>query len=88
MHVKNTVWSPPALTGSVIPSGNVLSGTKYGISYTPSATTAKIFSAGYYASVTWYQPKYASTYTDIARYGKNDYYGSYCMTGSGSTSHF
>jgi len=88
MHVGTDTWAPPATTGSITPSGSALTGTKYAITYAPSAVTTKVFNQGYYASVQWYQPKYASTYTDIARYGKDDYYGSYCMAGSGSTSHF
>jgi len=88
MHVPQATWAPPARTASVTPSGMVLSGDKYGLSYTPSSTQSRIFTQGFYASVQWYQPKYASTYADIARFGKDDYFGSYCMQGSGSTSYF
>ena len=47
-----------------------------------------MYTEGYYASVTWYQPKYSSSYTGIARYGKDDYVGAYCMQGSGANSYF
>jgi hypothetical protein len=47
-----------------------------------------MFTEGYYASVTWYQPKYASSYSGIARYGKDDYIGAYCIQGHSSTTYF
>jgi len=47
-----------------------------------------MFTLGYYSSVSWYQPKYASSYSLVARYGKDDYVGAYCMQGSGSNSYF
>lgn len=64
-----------------------LTDAKYGIVNTPAATQY-IYTGGYYASSAWYQPKYASSYADIARFGKDRYTGSYCMQGSGSTSYF
>lgn len=43
---------------------------------------------GYYASSEWYQPRAATTYTLVQRYGKSDYIGAYCFQGAGSTSYF
>jgi hypothetical protein len=88
MNVASSVWQPPANKASLQPSSAALSGGKYAITYAPSAITANIFTSGFYASVTWYQPKYASSYTDVARYGKDDYIGAYCMQGTGSNSYF
>lgn len=88
MEVTSSTWKPPAKDASLTPSSGELSGTKYGITKVPTAATAGMFTQGYYASAEWYQPKYASTYTGIARYGKDDYAGAYCMQGSGSTSYF
>jgi hypothetical protein len=90
LHVPTGTWSPPAKSADVTPTANVLSGDKYGIGITPSAATQKILTDGFYASASWYQPKYASSYksTEIARYGKNDWHGTYCIMGSGSTSYF
>ena len=88
MEVTSSTWKPPAKEASLTPSSGELSGTKYGISKSPSAAAAGMFTQGYYASAEWYQPKYASTYTGIARYGKDDYAGAYCMQGSGSTTYF
>jgi hypothetical protein len=64
-----------------------LTDAKYGIVTAPAATSY-LYTGGYYASAAWYQPKYASSYADIARFGKDRYTGSYCMQGSGSTSYF
>lgn len=86
-HVASSVWSPPAMSAAVAPSSTALADAKYGISTSPAAT-AYIYTEGYYASAAWYQPKYASSYTLVARYGKNDYVGAYCMQGSGATSYF
>lgn len=88
MHVPQATWKPPAMSASVTPTGTVLTGDKYGIVYSPTGATSRLFTSTYYASVTWYQPKYASTYSDIARFGKDDYVGAYCMQGAGSTSYF
>jgi hypothetical protein len=88
MEVTSSTWKPPAASASLTPSSGELSGTKYGITKNPSAAVATMFTQGYYASVEWYQPKYASTYTGIARYGKDDFAGAYCMQGAGSTSYF
>lgn len=88
MEVTSSTWKPPARSASLTPSSGELSGTKYGIVKVPSASVATMFTQGYYASAEWYQPKYASTYTGIARYGKDDYAGAYCMQGAGSTTYF
>lgn len=69
-------------------STGALSGGKYSLTLAPSAATARIYNDGYFASAKWYQPKYASSYTGIARYGSNDYVGIYCVQGQGSTSYF
>jgi len=65
-----------------------LSDPKYGLAFEPSVAVAYLMNEGYYASATWYQPKLASSYTTIARYGKDDFVGAYCMQGAGSTSYF
>jgi len=88
MDVASSVWQPPMNKSSLAPSSAALTGGKYDIVYAPSAATAFMYTEGYYASVTWYQPKYASSYSGIARYGKDDYLGAYCMQGAGSNSYF
>jgi len=87
-HVPAATWQPPARSGSVTPTGQIISDAKYGIVYAPTAATSYIYTGGFYASAAWYQPKYASSYVDIARFGKDRYTGAYCMSGSGSTSYF
>lgn len=64
-----------------------LTDAKYGIVTAPAALRY-VYTGGYYASAAWYQPKYASSYADIARFGKDRYTGSYCMQGVTSTSYF
>jgi len=88
MHVPASTWTPPSMTGSVTPSSLALSDAKYGVVYSPTAATAYLFTEGFYASAVWYQPSYASSYTLVARYGKDNYVGAYCMSGAGSTSYF
>lgn len=88
MSVASSVWQPPANKASLQPNSSSLTGGKYSITYTPSAATAFMYTEGYFATVQWYQPKYASSYSGVARYGKDDYVGSYCMQGSGSNSYF
>jgi len=88
MNVASSTWQPPAAKASLQPSSAELTGGKYSIVYSPSAITANMYTAGFYASVTWYQPKFAASYTTIARYGKDDYVGAYCMQGTGSNSYF
>lgn len=88
MHVPANTWSPPAKTAAVTPSGQAITDAKYAIVHTPSTATAYLMTQGYYASVVWYQPKYASSYTLVARYGKDDYVGAYCMQGASTTSWF
>lgn len=87
-HLTSTTWTPPAKSASVTPSSGVLSGGKYGLALDPNAAKERIYIDGYYATATWYQPKYSSSYTGIARYGKDDYVGVYCVSGAGSTSYF
>lgn len=79
MNVASATWQPPAMKASLTPSSSELTGGKYALVYAPSAATARMYTDGYFASVTWYQPKYASSYSLVARYGKNDYVGAYCM---------
>lgn len=88
MHVPAATWTPPAKSGPVTPSSLALSDTKYGIVKNPTAATSYLFTEGFHASATWFQPSYASSYTLIARYGKDNYVGSYCMSGASSTSYF
>merc|ERR1712195_442586 len=88
MSVASSVWQPPANKASLQPSSSALTWGKYDIVYAPSAATAFMYTQNYYASVTWYQPKYASSYSGVARYRKDDYVGSYCMQGAGSNSYF
>lgn len=87
-HVPSATWAAPANKASLTHSASELTGGKYSITYSPSAITQKVYTASYYASATWYQPKHATSYTDIARFGKDDYAGSYCMSGSGSNTYF
>merc|ERR1711981_1161831 len=87
-HVQSTDWQPPAMSANVSPSAGVLSGGKYSLTISPASTTQRIFTAGYYTTAEWYQPKYASSYQGIARYGKDDYIGVYCVQGHTSTSYF
>lgn len=88
MHVPAATWTPPAKSGAVTPSSLAISDAKYGIVYSPTAATSYLFTEGYYSSATWYQAGYASSYTLVARYGKDNYVGAYCMQGAGSTSYF
>lgn len=88
MNVASATWQPPANKASLTPSSSELTGGKYSISYTPSAATARMYTQTFFASVTWYQPKYASSYSLVARYGKDDYVGAYCLQGAGSNSYF
>lgn len=88
MHVTSAIWQPPANTATLTASSSELTGGKYSISYSPSAAVSQIYTQGHYASATWYQPKHATSYTLVARYGKDDYAGAYCMQGAGSNSYF
>jgi len=88
MHVPQNTWAPPSKSASVAPSSTALTDAKYSVTYDPTSATANVYYAGHYISVWWYQPKYASSYTLVARYGKSNYVGAYCMWGTGSTSWF
>lgn len=79
--IPSTTWQPPASSASVTTSSGSLTSAKYNLVLAPSTATARVFNDGYYATATWYQPKYASSYTDIARYGKDNYVGVYCVQG-------
>jgi len=79
IHIPNSTWAPPAKTAAVKPSSLALTNAKYAITYSPSSATSYLYTEGYYASATWYQPKAASSYTLVGRYGKNDYVGAYCI---------
>merc|ERR1712137_21561 len=81
-HVPQTTWAPPAMSATVTPSALALTETKYGIAYSPATAVSWLMTAGYYASVTWYQPTLAVNYADIPRIGKDDYVGAYCIQGS------
>lgn len=87
-HVPSANWQPPANKASLTASAKELTGGKYKISYNPSAAVGQTFNEGFYAKVIWYQPKHATSYSDIARFGKDDYAGAYCMQGAGSNSYF
>lgn len=76
------------MSASVTTSSGALTDAKYGIVFSPAAATARIYNDGFFATATWYQPKLASSYTDIARFGKDAYTGAYCASGSGSTTYF
>lgn len=76
------------MSASVTTSSGSISGGKYDLKLDPSAAIARIYTDGYYATAKWYQPKYSSSYTGIARYGKDDYVGVYCAQGVGSTTYF
>jgi len=88
MHIPNTTWSPPRYSAAIAPSTFELTGEKYGITYTPSTATDDIYYSGHFITVAWYQPKYASFYTLVARYGASYNVGAFCMYGAGSTSYF
>lgn len=42
----------------------------------------------YFSTLSWYQPKVATEYSLLQRYGKSDKVGVYCMQGSGTTTYF
>jgi len=88
MHVPANTWSAPAVEGSFSPASLELTDAKYSRTYDPATATTDIFYAGHYISVWWYQPKYASSYSLVARYGKANYVGAYCVYGTGSTTYF
>lgn len=88
LHIPNTTWAPPMFSASVTPTAFALTDLKYGISYVPSISVDNIFYDGHYVEVSYYQPKYASHYTLLSRYGKAGYVGAFCMYGMGSTSYF
>lgn len=89
VHVAAAAWQTAmGTTSAAVTPSSPLSDAKYGIVYAPSAAAKYTFTDGYYASAAWYQPKSASTYADIGRYGKGNFAGSYCFQGSGSTSYF
>jgi hypothetical protein len=88
MNVQSSNWQPPAAKASLTPSSSELTGGKYAIVYNPTGAQSRMYTQGFYSSVTWYQPKYASSYSLVARYGKDDYVGVYCMQGHGSNSYF
>lgn len=87
-HIPNTTWAPPAMSASVTTSTGALTLTKYGITFSPTGAAARTYNNGYFVTATWYQPKLASSYSDIARFGKDAYVGAYCAQGSGSTTYF
>jgi hypothetical protein len=43
MEVTSSTWKPPAKEASLTPSSGELSGTKYGITKSPSTATAHMF---------------------------------------------
>jgi hypothetical protein len=65
-----------------------MSDSKYGLLLTPTAAADYLLTGTYYATATWYQPKYAANYSLIRRYGKNDMIGGYCMQGNTLTTYF
>merc|ERR1711957_359956 len=71
-----------------LPASAALTDAKYGIVNSPAAATQYVYTGGFYASSSWDQPKYASSYADIARFGKDRYPGAYCMSGATGTSYF
>jgi len=54
MSVSSSTWQPPSDKASLQPSSSSLTGGKYDIVYDPAATTAFMYTEGYYATVTWY----------------------------------
>jgi len=66
------------MSASATTATGSLTDAKYLLTLDPSAATARIYNDGYFATATWYQPKFASSYTDIARFGKDNYAGIYC----------
>lgn len=87
--VPSTTWQPPAKSASVTTASGALSDGKYGIVKTPAAAVARTYTDGYFSTATFYMPKKASSYsTGFARFGKDNYAGIYCVSGSGSSSYF
>lgn len=76
------------MTAMVSPAAQALTTAKYAITYEPATGLAYALSEGYYASATWYQPKRASSYSSLGRFGKGDWVTSYCISGATSTSYF
>lgn len=88
IHISPSNWSPPASSAAIVPKNLALSDSKYGITHSPSIATNYLLATNFYSIVTWYQPKAASSYSLISRYGKASLVGGYCMQGSGTTSYF
>lgn len=88
LHIPADSWSPPSSTASVTPTSMALTDAKYNALYVPAGSEESIYYAGHYAQVSWYQPKFGSSYTLVARYGSGDYVGAYCMMGSAGSSSF
>lgn len=88
IHIVASNWSPPATSASIIPANLALSEAKYGIVHSPSVATKYLLTTGYYSTLSWYQPKPASSYGLVQRYGKSEIVAGYCMQGSGTTSYF
>jgi len=88
IHIVPNNWSPPATSANIVPKNLGLTEAKYGIVHDPAIPTKYLMRTGYYQSVSWYQPKAASSYALIQRYSKSEKAGGYCMQGSGTTSYF
>jgi hypothetical protein len=76
------------MSASVTTSSGSLTDAKYGLVLSPTTSATGIYNDGYFVTATFYQPKYGSSYTDTARYGKDNYVGVYCARGSGSSTYF
>jgi len=79
VHLLPANWSPPAPSANIIPKNLALTDAKYGIVHSPAIATQYLMTSMYYSTVTWYQPKVATEYTLLKRYGKSDKVGAYCM---------
>lgn len=54
IHVPSETWSPPAVSGNVVPATLALTDEQYAITYSPSAATKYLMTEGFYASAQWY----------------------------------
>jgi hypothetical protein len=65
-----------------------LTDSKYGRLVTPSAAADYLIDGTYYATASWYQPKFAANYSLIRRYGNGDRIGGFCLQGATATTYF
>lgn len=79
VHIVPENWSPPAASAPIVPSNLAITDSQYGVVHDPALATQYAMATGFYATVTWYQPKKAASYPSIRRYSKSELIGAYCM---------